>query len=328
VRRTALAALAAALAAACSEPPPAPDDGWKPDPQPETADFRLVVAAEPRVELGGDLVFRVKVENHGAIAARLNVPRLGRDSVSFKVRSDSFDTAWLDPIPVKETPRGNEPSPPEVREVPPGGSVEGEIRQAAVLCGKFTFAPVYSCQALPGPLAGEPVKVEVVPASGMGSLGVRLETTHGTIDVKLRPDLAFQTCTSFATLVKSGFYDGVRFHRIVAGFMAQGGDPTGEGWGGPGYAIRRELHGRLPHRRGVISMARQRHPDTAGSQFFLMFRDDPNLDRGGYTTFGEMVSGNDTLQRLESLGSNAPDGGDQSPKEPVSIRKASIFLVK
>ncbi|MCE9635869.1 MAG: peptidylprolyl isomerase [Planctomycetes bacterium] len=157
---------------------------------------------------------------------------------------------------------------------------------------------------------------------------MRLETSHGTIDAKLRADLAFQTATAYATLVKRGFFDGIKFHRVIQGFMAQGGDPKGEGWGGPGYTLRRELHGKLPHTRGVFSMARQQRPDTAGSQFFIMFRNAPELDKLGYTTFGEMAAGGETLARIEALGSNAPDGGPQAPKEPISIKKATLIFLK
>jgi len=328
LRAGALALLVAL--AACTEPAaPPPDDGWTPEPAPEVGNFKLVVsAAEPSVTLGDDLVFRVRVENGGAVPTKLNVPRLGRDSVTFKVRGEPFDVAWLDPRPVKETDRGSMPNPPEVKQVGTGEYVEGEIRVTAALCGAFSFSPVYTCQALGAPLSAAPVKVEVVPSPQGAALGARLDTTHGTIDVRFRADLAYQTVTSFATLVKKGFFDGVKFHRVVAGFMAQGGDPMGQGYGGPGYQLRRELHGKLPHARGVFSMARQKDPDTAGSQFFIMFRPAPELDRLGYTTFGEMTAGADVLKKIESLGSNAPDGSDQSPREPVQIKKASLIFLK
>lgn len=303
------------------------DEEWTPDPQPETKDFRLLVTAEPTARLGEDIVLRVRVENGGSLPVRLNVPRLSRDSVSFKVRGAPFDVAWLDPRRVKESPQGAQPDPPLVKETGPGQYVEGEIRVTAALCGTFAFAPVYACQALGAPLAAEPVKVEVTPSPEGSVLGVRLETTHGTIDARLRADLAFQTATSFATLVRQGFYDGVKFHRVIAGFMAQGGDPEGQGWGGPGYTLRRELHGKLPHTRGVLSMARQSEPDTAGSQFFIMFRDDPNLDRLGYTTFGEMIAGADTLKKIESLGATG-NGPGEAPRETIQIKKASLLFLK
>lgn len=329
---------AAALAGACNRSeisgsgvdPGAGDvsaDGWTEELVPEPSDFTVsVTAAQPQVEIGGEIVLKVRVENRGDVPAKLNVPRLGRDSVTFKVRGDSFDVAWLDPIRVKESPRGSLPDPPEVREIGKGEAVEGEVKVAAVITGRLVFAPVYTCLALPVPLAGKPVAVEVMPAAGGSRLGFRMETTHGTLDATFRPEIAFQTCTAFATLIRRGFFDGVKFHRVVAGFMAQGGDPQGQGWGGPGYMLRRELHGKLPHRRGVFSMARQQAPDTAGSQFFVMFRMDPNLDQLGYTTFAEMTSGEDALRRLEAVGSMG--GASEAPTEPVTIRKVTLAVVK
>ena len=303
------------------------EDGYHEEPAPEARDFKFVVAAaESKVPVGGELVFKVRVENHGDVPAKVNVPRLGRDSVVFMLRSDKVDVAWLDPIRCKESPRGPQPDPPEVKEIAKGQSVEGEIRVAAVLCGSYVFTPVYSSQALGAQLTADAVKIDVVPAADGANLGVRLETSHGTIDAKLRPDIAFQTATAFATLVRKGFYDGLKFHRVIQGFMAQGGDPQGEGWGGPGYMLRRELHGKLPHRRGVFSMARQQQPDTAGSQFFIMFGDRPQLDNLGYATFGEMIAGEDALQRIESVG--APQNADGPPREPITIRKATLLVLK
>lgn len=337
VIRTAAIVVASLALAACQRSEPAEDEeGWKADPVPEAEDFTVTATADPaKVELGGDLVLRVRVENKGPVKARLNVPRLGRDSVTFRVRSDVFDAAWLDPMPIKETASGYEPSPPEAKDVGPGEAVEGDIRVAAVLTGKLVLVPVYTCQALDRPLTGAPVEVHVAPAAGGGHLGFRFETTHGTLDAKLRPDLAFQTCTAFATLVKKGFYDGLTFHRVVKGFMAQGGDPAGAGWGGPGYALRRELHGRLPHRRGVFSMARKSRPyDSAGSQFFLMFGERPDFDDpdpsgpSGYTSFAELVAGHDALARIESAGGTGTGGpATERPTETITIRKASLLLL-
>jgi cyclophilin family peptidyl-prolyl cis-trans isomerase len=331
-----LACVLVAGAACRGDAPPAEEDGWKADPVPEAKDFALTVVAEPaKVELGGDLVLKVRVENRGDVKAQLNVPRLGRDSVTFRVRSPAFEAAWLDPMPVKETATGYEPDPPALREIGKGEAVEGEVRVAAVLAGKLVLVPVYTCQALERTLTGTPVEVEVTPAAGGAHLGFRLDTSHGVLDAKLRPELAFQTCTSFATLVKKGFYDGLTFHRVVKGFMAQGGDPAGAGWGGPGYALRRELHGRLPHRRGVFSMARKSKPvDSAGSQFFLMFSERPDFDDtnptgpGGYTSFAELVAGQDALARIESVGGSGRGGmADEKPKETITIRKASLIVL-
>ena len=105
----------------------------------------------------------------------------------------------------------------------------------------------------------------------------------GVIKAELYPEIAPNTVNNFISLVKSGFYDGVIFHRVIPGFMIQGGDPNGTGMGGPGYCIRGEFTSNgfkndLKHTRGVLSMARTMIPDTAGSQFFIMHQDSPHLD--------------------------------------------------
>ena len=110
---------------------------------------------------------------------------------------------------------------------------------------------------------------------------------------ELYPDVAPNTVNNFISLVKKGFYDGLIFHRVIAGFMIQGGDPEGSGIGGPGYSIKGEFNyngveNNLKHSRGVLSMARAQHPDSAGSQFFIMHADAPHLD-GQYAAFGKLV---------------------------------------
>ena len=116
---------------------------------------------------------------------------------------------------------------------------------------------------------------------------------------ELYPDVAPNTVNNFISLVKKGFYDGLIFHRVIAGFMIQGGDPEGSGMGGPGYSIKGEFNyngveNNLKHSRGVLSMARAQHPDSAGSQFFIMHADAPHLD-GQYAAFGKLVEGEDVL---------------------------------
>ena len=106
---------------------------------------------------------------------------------------------------------------------------------------------------------------------------------------ELYPDVAPNTVNNFISLVKKGFYDGLIFHRVIAGFMIQGGDPEGSGMGGPGYSIKGEFNyngveNNLKHSRGVLSMARAQHPDSAGSQFFIMHADAPHLDSSVFIT--------------------------------------------
>jgi cyclophilin family peptidyl-prolyl cis-trans isomerase len=124
---------------------------------------------------------------------------------------------------------------------------------------------------------------------------VEIRTPRGTITVRLACPQAPMTCLSFLTLASQGFFDGLTFHRVVPDFVIQGGDPKGDGSGGPGYAIRDEIN-RLRYGRGVVGMALA-GPDTGGSQFFITLSPQPHLD-GGYTAFGEVIAGADVLDRI------------------------------
>ena len=124
----------------------------------------------------------------------------------------------------------------------------------------------------------------------------------GVIRAELYPDTAPNTVRNFISLVKKGFYDGLIFHRVIPGFMIQGGDPTGTGMGGPGYEILGEFSTNgfdngLRHTAGVLSMARAMDPDSAGSQFFIMHADAPHLD-GQYAAFGKVTDGMDVVNRI------------------------------
>lgn len=122
------------------------------------------------------------------------------------------------------------------------------------------------------------------------------------IKIELYPEVAPNTVNNFISLVKSGFYNGTCFHRVISGFMIQGGDPLGNGTGGPGYSIKGEFNSNgfkndLKHMRGVISMARSMRPDSAGSQFFIMHEDAPHLN-GQYAAFGKVISGMDVVDEI------------------------------
>lgn len=133
----------------------------------------------------------------------------------------------------------------------------------------------------------------------------------GVIKIQLDEDYAPNTVKNFASLAKAGFYDGLIFHRVIPGFMIQGGDPMGTGIGGPGYTIRGEFSSNgfnnpLRHTRGVISMARAAHPNSAGSQFFIMHADAPHLD-GQYAAFGHVIEGMDVVDRIASVATDMRD---------------------
>jgi peptidyl-prolyl cis-trans isomerase B (cyclophilin B) len=131
------------------------------------------------------------------------------------------------------------------------------------------------------------------------------------IRLKLDPDNAPQTVRNFVDLAQSGFYDGLIFHRVIPGFMIQGGCPQGTGTGGPGYQIKGEFSkngvpNQLRHTRGVISMARAAHPDSAGSQFFIMHADAPHLD-GQYAAFGQVVEGIEGVDEIAAVPTDRND---------------------
>ena len=149
-----------------------------------------------------------------------------------------------------------------------------------------------------------------------------MENGH-TFRAELYPEIAPNTVNNFLSLVNKGFYDGLIFHRVIRGFMIQGGDPDGVGTGGPGYHIKGEFDGNgfpneLKHSRGVLSMARAWNPDSAGSQFFVMHADAPHLD-GQYAAFGKVIEGLETVDEIASVRTDRQD----RPLEPQKIKKVT-----
>lgn len=146
----------------------------------------------------------------------------------------------------------------------------------------------------------------------------------GVMTLELYPEAAPITVENFVKLAKDGFYNGLIFHRVIEGFMIQGGDPTGTGMGGPGYQIKGEFASNgvknpLKHTRGVISMARSARPDSAGSQFFIMHRDAPHLD-GQYAAFGKVTEGIDVAQAIVS----SPRDWSDRPREDQVMTKVTV----
>lgn len=153
---------------------------------------------------------------------------------------------------------------------------------------------------------------------------VTFETTAGTITAELYPEIAPNTVNNFISLINKGFYDGLIFHRVIKGFMIQGGDPDGVGTGGPGYSIKGEfaingVENNLKHTAGVLSMARSMMPDSAGSQFFIMHKDAPHLD-GQYAAFGKVTDGIDTVNAIAETETDYSD----APLEPQMIIKVTV----
>ena len=156
---------------------------------------------------------------------------------------------------------------------------------------------------------------------------VIIKTNFGSIKFGLLPELAPETTRSFLKLAKSGFYNGTLFHRVIPGFMIQGGDPNTKspdksvwGQGGPGYNLKAEFNSRS-HLRGIVSMARAADPDSAGSQFFIVTSDNntESLDRQ-YTVFGKVTEGMDVAHKIENL----PRDGNDCPKQEAKMLKVTI----
>ena len=146
----------------------------------------------------------------------------------------------------------------------------------------------------------------------------------GVMKAELYPEIAPNTVNNFISLVKAGFYDGVIFHRVIPGFMIQGGDPKGVGVGGPGYCIHGEFSANgfkndLKHDRGVLSMARTMAPNSAGSQFFIMHEDSPHLD-GQYAAFGKVTEGMDVVDEIAECDTDFSD----KPLDPQVIRRMTV----
>ena len=154
---------------------------------------------------------------------------------------------------------------------------------------------------------------------------VNIETNHGKISFNLLPELAPETVRSFVKLANDGFYDGTLFHRVIPGFMIQGGDPNTKspdksmwGQGGPGYNLKAEFSSRS-HLRGIVSMARATDPDSAGSQFFVVTSDSTFLDKQ-YTVFGQVVEGMEVADKIVNL----PRDGNDCPEQEVKMLEVTI----
>jgi len=147
---------------------------------------------------------------------------------------------------------------------------------------------------------------------------------YGVIKAELYPEIAPNTVNNFIDLANKGFYNNLKFHRIIKDFMIQGGDPKGDGTGGPGYSIEGEFTSNgfansLKHTRGVLSMARSQNPNSAGSQFFIMTNEATHLD-GEYAAFGKVISGLDLLDKIENVKTDSSD----KPKEDVVIKSITV----
>ncbi|MGE3154651.1 MAG: peptidylprolyl isomerase [Nitrospiraceae bacterium] len=183
----------------------------------------------------------------------------------------------------------------------------------AVMAGGLVLGGIFS-----GPVAG-------AAESSKQPTRALIKTKHGEIELKFFPDVAPNHVENFVKLAKSGFYNGTIFHRVIPGFMIQGGDPNTKdlskkdtyGMGGPGYNVKAEFN-EIPHKRGIVSMARSADPDSAGSQFFIVVEDSRFLDRK-YTAFGEVTKGIGVADKIVNLPRDAKDNPIERVEMTVTI---------
>jgi peptidyl-prolyl cis-trans isomerase B (cyclophilin B) len=227
---------------------------------------------------------------------------------------------------------------------------EGEMKVTGIMKGLAffgAFAILLSGHACKGekaePAKAEPAKTEPskgvtkvdkallekpagdLTAQDMSKMIAVIETNHGTIKFRFFPDQAPGHCRNFIKLARQGFYDNLIFHRVIKGFMIQGGCPKGDGTGGPGWNVRAEFN-ENPHLKGTVSMARARDPNSAGSQFFICLAPQPSLD-GQYTVFGQVAEGQEVVDAIGSLPTTGPRGrpADKPLKDAV-MKKVYIEL--
>ena len=168
------------------------------------------------------------------------------------------------------------------------------------------------------PAAGQYATPPAMAIDPQKSYVAVLETDKGVIRIKLLPDVAPQTVNSFVFLAREGYFDGVTFHRVLPGFVAQGGDPTGTGRGGPGYNLPDEFSD-TPIDKGIVAMANTGQPNSGGSQFFITYSRQERLD-GAYTVFGEVIEGMDVAESL------TPRDPDKNPNAPPGDRMIKVTI--
>jgi peptidylprolyl isomerase len=273
------------------------------------------VAEKPEVKLGEPVVLDVTLENKGP--ENWEGPALALDKRSLTITVGEGAGQFVYQRKLDEAPG--------TKALAAGEKASAKVEFTPIRAGKLPLEVVYAGKA------SAEVAVDVKPTGGSNEIGARLDTNKGPITVRFLPEVAPNTAAHFADLVRKGFYDGLLFHRVIQGFMAQGGDPRGTGEGGPGYTLPREFSKdkRFSHTYGRLSMARTPDPDSAGSQFFICFEDATFLD-GAYTVFAEVIDGKDAVEKIEAAGQKKGEPGFHNgvpPHEELRIKKATLVPV-
>ena len=292
-----------------------------------SANLALVVsAAQTEVAVGGSFEFSIRVENKGSAPIPVRAIRLSSHAAFLELSDGGWERARYF---VLRYP-GGVPTvqPADQSELGPGESLEGTLSLPAVEVGSFDVRVGYT-GTFPFPLPesakveprySDKIRCKVVPsAGGAVRLQAVMKTNHGAVRLRLYNDVAPGTVANFVELVRAGTYQGLTFHRIIKGFMIQGGDPDGNGGGGPGYSIPAEFSTRYPHKPGTLAMARTQEPHSAGCQFYVCLGAPSHLD-GQYTVFGQVVEGQKVIDVLGALETD----GDDKPTSPALIEGISI----
>jgi peptidyl-prolyl cis-trans isomerase B (cyclophilin B) len=283
-------------------------------------DFSVTLEAPAKAVLGTPVTLKVAVKNRGKDAT-VKEPMLDVKSFGFEVK---FGEGAPSPF-TQYHPTSYEPSNLKGQDLQAGKTLEFEHSIVPPVAGAWTFTPVWNGSGTP--VKGEPKTITIEPKDGATRLLWRIETTAGVMDAAFMPEVAPATTLHIAALVQRGFYDGSKFHRVMKDFMIQGGDPKGNGTGGPGYSMPAEFNA-TKHERGILSMARTPDVNSAGCQIFLCHGTNaqigPALD-GKYTVFAKLTAGLDILDKIATSPVRASMRGEMSdPVDPVKLTKCTL----
>jgi len=281
----------------------------KPVAQPK---LEVTVKAPEKVTLGEDLEISISVKNVGEAATPMRAIQLSSHSAFLEVSG----RRWKQPFAILRFPGGIPNLTPAAQTPLAAGQVlEGKLTITTVETGAFELRVGVTGHVpypLPRGLKVKPfysakLKVDVRPSKeGAVRYQVVMKTNHGEVRLSLDDEAAPCSVRNFVTLIRKDFYSGLKFHRVIKGFMIQGGDPKGDGSGGPGYSIPAEFSRTRQHKPGALAMARTGHPHTAGSQFYVCLGSPKHLD-GQYTIFGQVVEGQSVIDAIGALPVGAAD---------------------
>jgi cyclophilin family peptidyl-prolyl cis-trans isomerase len=297
----------------------------KPAAQPK---LKVTIKAPETLTLGEDLEIAIRVENVGEGATPMRQIALSSHSAFIELSG----RRWKQPFAILRFPGGIPNLTPGAQTaLAPGKVIEGKLTVPTVETGAFELRVGVTGHVpfpLPRGLRVQPfysqkVKVDVRPTkAGAVRYQVLMKTNHGDVRLSLDDEAAPCSVRNFVTLIRKDFYSGLKFHRVIKGFMIQGGDPKGDGTGGPGYTIPAEFSRTRQHKPGALAMARTQHPHTAGSQFYVCLGSPRHLD-GQYTIFGQVVEGQSVIDAIGAL----PVGAADKPTKDAVMTSLTLIAV-